>query len=149
MRPPFLRQIHSGIEYFIHYIRYKHKDDYECSQKNGGSHNQCIVAVCNAGNEMFAQSRHGKDLFNNKAAGKDVCDHRTGIGDDRCHGVSQRVLENNFIRFNAFGAGGADIILSENVEHARAGKSGYIGHRIQAERDNGKHQACKSIILFR
>ena len=40
---------------------------------------------------------------------------------------------------HALGAGGADVVLSQHVEHAGFGQTGDIGHGIERQRDHRQH----------
>ena len=75
-----------------------------------------IVAVEDGIDDEFAEAGDREDLFGEDGAGEQGAEFEGAEGDDRDEGVAQRVVEDDGPFAQAFGTGGADIVLFEGGE---------------------------------
>ena len=69
-------------------------------------------------------------------------DQQADHGDHRDQRVAQRVQADHARGRQALGAGGADIVLAQHLEHGRAGLAGDDRERHGAEHDRGQDQVA-------
>src|ERR1035437_10592847 len=82
-----------------------------------------VVAVENALGELLAQPRNAEEVLDNDAASDDADGQRTKDRDDRDECVAQGVPSNDHSLPETLGTGGPDVVLSDDLEHARPGQA--------------------------
>ena len=144
-----LIQIDSRVNDLVENVADEVHDHDQRRENDGGTHEQRIVAVGDAVNEVTADTGHGEDSLHDQRAGDDVRQHRTEIGDNGDEGVLERVPEDDLHARHALGLSGADIVLTQHVQHGGTGESGDIRGGVQRQRDDGQDQARRGFTVGR
>ncbi len=87
-----------------------------------------------------SQGWNCEDIFDDDRAGENAGDSGTEKRDDGEHSAFQCVAKNDGAGHKAFGIGGADVILVENVEHAGADEAGDFSSERRAETERGEDE---------
>src|SRR5690606_9656783 len=90
----------------------------------------------------FADARPGKDRLGKDSARQHHAHLQANGGDDRDHGVSQRVNADDAKWRQALRARRADIILRQHFEHGRARLAGNDGERNGAQHDGRQDEVA-------
>ena len=85
----------------------------------------------------LAEARDGEDLFGEDGAGEQGAEFEGAEGDDGDQGVAQGVFQDHAGAGEAFGAGGADVVLVEHRDHGAAGVAHEDGGDGVAEDESG------------
>ena len=86
-----------------------------------------------------ADAGPGEDRFGDDCAGQQRAELQAQNRDDGDHGVAQGVAIDYRALGQAFGAGGADVVLAEFFEHGGAHHAGQDGGERSAHGDGGQH----------
>src|SRR5664279_679099 len=125
---PHLDDVHDEVE-----------PDEERRVEDHGAEHEGVVAIEGAVDELAAEAGDLENGLDDKRAGEDARDRRAEKGHDGQQAAAEGVVENDADLGGAFGAGGADIILVEHLEHAAAGEAGNVGGIDAAKGQAGQH----------
>src|ERR1700738_1734214 len=114
--------------------------DHDRSDQQYASLHDRIVARLNAVDQPVAHARPGKDGLGQDRAGQQQADLQTDHRDHRNESVAQRVNQHHSPVREALGAGGANVILAQHLEHRRARHSGDHRQWNRAQRDRGQDE---------
>ena len=129
----FRSQIDSGVNDLIEKVNDKVHQDDEGGKEYGSAHNDGVVPVQNALNEVPSETGNGEHLLNNEASGQDIGDKRADVGDDRDKAVPERMLKDNLSGGKTLRLCGAHIVGIDSVEQACSGHSAYVAHGIEGQ----------------
>ena len=124
------------VDELVHDVRDEVRGHHQDGQEDGHAHDEGVVPVVDGGHEVRAQAAGGEDGLHHHGAGDDERHHGADVGHDGDEGVAQGVLEDHLIGGDALGAGGADVILVQGVQHAGLGQTGDVGHGVHRKADD-------------
>ena len=101
---------------------------------------QVVVAVRDGLDREAADAGPGEDGFGDDCAGEQRAELQAQHGDDGDHGVAQGVAVDDGALGQAFGAGGADVVLAELFEHRGAHHAGEDGGERSAHGEGGENE---------
>jgi len=116
-----------------------HRDIGQSNRQDAALH-QIVIAVRDGLDGETADARPTKDRLGHDCAGQQRSELQAQHGDDGDHGVAQRVAVDDGALGQAFGAGGADVILAEFFEHGGAHHARQDGGQRAAHGDGGQHE---------
>ena len=102
-----------------------------------------IVALEDGIDHPLADAGPGEDRFGEDGAGQQQADLQADGGDHRDQRIAQGMQADDAAVGEALGAGGADIVLAQHLEHGRARLPGDDGERNGAEHDRGQDQVAQ------
>ena len=108
-------------------IREEVHEDEQGGVEHRGGEDERVVAVEDSADEVLAEAWEVIDFLDDEGSGGDAGEGWSEEGGDWEEAVAERVAENDLPARDAFGAGGADIVLAEDFEHAAAGEPGNVG----------------------
>ena len=114
-----------------------HGED-ECCEDGDGSIDEPVVAVGHGFDEVLAEAGETEDLFDDEGAADEGGERGSEVGDDGRDAATEGMLEENHVGGDAFGAGGADVVLSQLVEHGAAGETGDVSCVVETERERSE-----------
>src|ERR1700682_5344332 len=114
--------------------------DHDRRHQQDASLHARIVARLNAVDQPVADARPGKDGLGQDRAGQQQANLQPDHRDHRNECVAQRVNQHHAPVRQAFGAGGANVILPQHLEHRRARHPGDHREWNRAQRDRGQDE---------
>ena len=119
--------IDAGIHQLIQQVAYERRRYHERCEEDRGRHYHGVIPVGYGAYELAAYAAYGEYGLDYHGAGDYVGDLRARIGYHGNEGVPQGVLEYNGPLVYALCLCGADIVLTQRVQHAGLGKTGICG----------------------
>ena len=129
-----LLEFNTGVYDLIEDINYNIRRNYKSGKNYCSSHYQRIVFLVYRRDEIAAETGNGEYLLHDERSGHKTRQHGADISNNGKDGVSQGVLEENLEVRQTLCPRGADIVLTHNIEQARAHEARYICSRINRQR---------------
>src|SRR5215470_3323817 len=101
---------------------------------------QGIVARLDGPHHHGAEPRPGEHRLGEDGPAEEEAHLHAQHGDDRIDGVLEHVARDHRALGQPLGAGGADVVLADDLEHARSRETRQGGGRGGAEGDGGQHE---------
>ena len=129
-----LLKFDTRVNNLIENIHYNISHNYKGGKNYCSSHYQRIVFLVYRRDEIAAETGNGEYLLHDERAGHKTRQHGADISNNGKDGISQGVLEEDLEVRQTLRLRGADIVLTHNVEQARAHEARYICSRINRQR---------------
>ena len=113
--------------------------DHDRGEEQSRSHDHGIVPVVDARHKLLSESADGKNVFDDQGTGDNIRKLRPNIGDHRNESISECMFEQNFTPGDALGLSCANIVLTQDIQHARLGKSCNVSRRIERQGDDRQY----------
>ena len=107
--------------------------------EDDGAEHEGVVAIEGAVHEFAPDARDLENRLDHERAREDAGDGGPEVGYDGQEPAAQRVAGDDAPFRGALGAGGADEVLPEDLEHAAAGEAGEVGGGDEAEGESGEN----------
>ncbi len=95
--------------------------------------------------ESVRRPRPAKDRLGNDGSGQQRAELEADDRQDGVQRVAEGVAVDHRVFRQALGAGGADVVLPELLEHGRADHAGEDGGEAEAEGDGGQDQVAEEV----
>src|SRR5580765_1090705 len=123
-------------------------DEEHGGDEHGALHDGVVAVVDRLDGEP-ADTRPREDRLGDDGAAEQGTELQPGDRDDRHRRVLQGVLDDHEHFRDALGAGGADVVRAQHLEHRGAREPRDRRHREGAERQRGQHQALPALATRR
>ncbi len=104
-----------------------------------------VVAVGDGGERQAAEAGPAEDRLGDDGAGQQRAELEADDRQDGVQRVAECVAVDHRIFRQALGAGGADVVLAELLEHGRADHAGEDGGQAEAEGDGGQDEVAEEV----
>ncbi len=133
-------QLDAGVDEGRHEIGQKVAQHDGAGRDHGDAHDDRDVDALDGLPGQLADAGPAEHAFHNDDAAHEDADVDADHGHDGQDRVRQRVAQDHAAAREALGAGGADIVLTQHVDHARAHHPAVPARAEDPERDGGQHK---------
>ena len=104
---------HAGIHKPVHEIGEQVDEDIGQPNRQQTPLDECVIPIGDGRDHQPAQARPAEDGFGDNGTGEQGAKLQANDGDDRDHRIGQRMSPDHGRFRKAFGAGGADVVLTQ------------------------------------